>query len=248
VSAVQTNQLTVTGGTNWSTNQWNGYEVVVTSGVALGRRYLVTGNEAGLLQLSTDVSASGVAAGDSYELAPTLEEYLGSQLIGADSPSNADRVATYSQAQVVLLYRSTTGQWLDTQGQSALLSVVSGQGFWINPATPRSLLLLGRYQGDMGGVWVATGPQIISFPFSGVPMTLGLVGWQGAVAGNTPATSDQFGVWDNGTATLRNSWLDATTGQWEWQDTGGNAGGLTLGSGQGYFYQHAGGGFYLRWR
>jgi len=109
-------------------------------------------------------------------------------------------------------------------------------------------LLVGRYRGDLGGTWISPGPQAMSFPFNRVPVTLSSVNWLGAAANKIPAQSDQFGVWNDATATFRSMWLDAATGQWEWQDTGEAAGGLTLAGGQGYLYLHAGNGFYLRWR
>jgi hypothetical protein len=248
VGAVQDNQLAVTCESGFGTNQWRGYQVRLTSGTAAGRQYLVIGNGVNSLTLSANLSGSGIATGDTYEVLPTVEEYLGPQLTGAANPANADSVATDSTKQLTPLYRTTSGQWLNGQGQPAWLSVVSGQGFWINPATSRSVLLMGRYQGDPGGVAVAAGRQVISFPSSSASLTLASLGWQGAIAGSTSDSSDQLSVWNDATGTFHTCWLNAATGQWVWQDTGENAGSLELAGGQGYLYQHVGNGFYLRWR
>jgi hypothetical protein len=237
----------LTNSTQWNANQWVNYELRMTSGTNTGQRYTIINSGFNSLTINRDLSAAGVAPGDAWELLPTLEDYLGNQLI------DGDIAGVYSQGNLVELWCSDSGEWLDAEGQSAVFSAVTGEGFWLDLVQTngtRRLMLLGKLNGDVGGVFVSTGLQVISFPSVEPPLNLDSLDWLalGATAGSQPDQSDQFNVYDATSRSSHACWLNVATGRWQWQDTGTDAGSTPLLPTAGYVYQHVGTGFYLRWR
>ena len=254
---LQKNQIALDLGseaTPWQTDQWRGYEICLTTGLAAGHRYEVLGNDVSSLMLSGDPGADGVLPGDAVSILSTVEEYLGSQLLSGDITA-CDWVATYANNVLTRLHRTPNGQWLDDKGRPVRLTVACGSGFMLNvfPGNTRTLFLTGLWNGDQGGASVTPGYQMVSLPITGSPNTLDSAFGPaslslGPKAGATAETSDRFGVLDETTGEFRNGWLDAAQGLWRWQDTGDKAGGLLLEPGRGYLYYHAGDGFNWRWR
>jgi hypothetical protein len=254
---LQKNQVTldlIADAATWQTDQWRGYETCITSGLAAGRRYEILGNDVSSLMLSGDPGADGVLPGDAVSILPTIEEYLGNQLMSGEITA-CDWVATYANNTLTRLHRMPNGQWLDDKGRPVRLTVACGTGFMLNvfPGNARTLLLAGVWNGEQGGSSVTPGYQLISLPINSSPKTLDLTFGPasqgiGPKAGATPDASDQFSILDETTGVFRESWLDAAQGLWRWQDTGDKAGNLLLEPGRGYLYYHAGGGFNWNWR
>jgi hypothetical protein len=256
VRLIQNNQVFIVReaeSPQWSNNQWRGYELRLAS----GRRGEILASGRDWVQVNGNLAADGLTVGEAVSVLPTLEEYLGGQLTGGETVAAADWVATYQNGELVRLHRNLVGQWLDGADRPVRLSVACGEGFFLNLVQinnrPRSIVLVGQWEGDQGGGFIANGQQVVSFPLSATPKSMDSMVWlaaqgRGAVAGLRPESSDRLSILDELRGGFRTCWLDASTGQWLWQDTGERAGGLVLEAGRGYLYHHLGPGFYLRWR